>query len=93
VNDVLPERRVPFWRDGRNNDYFVGCIRDELQGRRAYRYTLTQSTRHGLVRDYHDYPHTIVKIDLDRGIARAIELHAFLLDVPYPRYDRGRKRR
>src|SRR4051794_20205096 len=22
VNDVLPERRVPFWREGRRNDYF-----------------------------------------------------------------------
>lgn len=93
VNDVLPERRVPFWRNGRNNDYFDGCIRDELQCRRAYRYTLTQSTRHRLCRDYQDYPHTRVRIDLDRGIARALELHSFLLDVPYPRYAPGRRRR
>ena len=93
VNDLLPERRVPFWRNHRQNDYFDGCIRDELQARRAYRYTLTQSTRHRLAPGYRDYPHTVVKIDLDRAVARALELHAFLLDVPYPRYDPRRKRR
>jgi hypothetical protein len=41
VNDLLPERRVPFWRDDSGKDYFDGCIRDELQCRRAYRYTYT----------------------------------------------------
>ena len=30
VNDLLPERRVPFWWDRRDADYFDGCIRDEL---------------------------------------------------------------
>src|SRR5690606_10309207 len=39
VNDVLPERRRPFWRESSGKDYFDGCIRDELQCRRAYRYT------------------------------------------------------
>ena len=86
VNDLLPERRVPFWRDGLRNDYFDGCIRDELQCRRAYGYTLTQGVRHGLCRDYRQYPHTRVNIDLERGIKRALDLKAFLLDVPYPRY-------
>jgi hypothetical protein len=92
VNDTLPERPVPFWRAGRHNDYFDGCIRDELQARRAYRYTLTQSTRHNLCRSHRDYPHTRVHIDLDRGVARALQLRAFLLDVPYPRYDRKPRR-
>ena len=91
VNDLLPERRVPFWRNRRHNDYFDGCIRDELQARRASRCTLTQATRHGIVRDYRDYPRTRVNIHVERGLARALELHAFLHDLPYPRYDRKRK--
>jgi hypothetical protein len=93
VNDTLPERRTPFWKAGRHNDYFDGCIRDELQCRRAYRYTLTQAYRHRIVRDWRDYPHTRVNVELDRGVARALELHAFLDDLPYPRYDRKRKYR
>lgn len=86
VNDLLPERRVPFWRSARSGDYFDGCIRDELQCRRAYRYTLTQSTRHHIAKDWRDYPHTWLNIDVDRGVKRALELKAFLVDVPYPRY-------
>ena len=35
VNDLLPERHVPFWREARRNDYFDGCLRDELQCRRG----------------------------------------------------------
>jgi REP element-mobilizing transposase RayT len=38
TNDLLPERRLPFWRGAGNRDYFDGCIRDVLQARRAYRY-------------------------------------------------------
>jgi hypothetical protein len=45
VNDLLPERRVPFWREAGRQDYFDGCIRDVLQFRRAYRYILLQSVR------------------------------------------------
>jgi hypothetical protein len=86
VNDLLPERRVPFWREGQTNDYYDGCIRDELQCRRAYRYTRLQAVRARLVRDWRDYPHTRLNIDVDRGIRRALELHAFPADVPYPRY-------
>jgi hypothetical protein len=86
VNDLLPERRVPFWREGGQNDYFDGCIRNERQCRKAYRYTLTQCRRHGLCTDPRDYAHTHVNVDLDRGVRRALELHAFLDDVPYPRY-------
>lgn len=86
VNDLLPERRLPFWREGRRNDYFDGCIRDALQCRRAYRYTLRQSVRHGLSRDYRTYAHTRAPIEFERGLARALQLKAFLSEVPYPRY-------
>lgn len=37
MNDLLEGHRVPFWRDKGRADYFDGCIRDELQCRRAYR--------------------------------------------------------
>lgn len=56
VNDLLPSRLTPFWRDSQHHDYFDGCIRDVLQMRRAYRYVLTQSVRHGICRDWRDYP-------------------------------------
>src|SRR5277367_3621202 len=62
VNDLLPERRLPFWRGSGRRDYFDGCIRDETQCRRAYRYTLRQSIRAGLCRDWREYPHTHVAI-------------------------------
>lgn len=90
VNDLLPERRVSFWGDVKHNDYMDGCIRDELQTRRAYRYTLTQSVRHGLVKDWRLYPNTRVSVDLERAIKRALELNAFLTGVPYKRYQKGR---
>jgi hypothetical protein len=86
VNDLLPERRVPFWREKGHRDYFDGCIRDEKQCRRAYQYTLTQGVRHGIVKDWRDYRHTKVDIDLERGLKRALELQAFLEKVPYKRY-------
>jgi hypothetical protein len=88
VNDLLPERRVPFWWDRRDSDYFDGCIRDELQYRRSYRYTLTQSVRRGVCRDYRDYPHTRVGLDLETGLRRALAQKAFLPTVPYKRYER-----
>src|SRR5215210_8020543 len=47
VNDVLPMRLTPFWRNAKGHEYFDGCIRDERQARLAYRYTLRQSIRHG----------------------------------------------
>lgn len=46
VNDLLPERIVPFWVDRDHQNYFDACIRDTLQARRAYRYTLMQCARH-----------------------------------------------
>lgn len=88
VNDTLPERHLPFWRERGRHDYFDGCLRDELQCRRAYRYTLRLSVRHGLVRDWRLYPHTHVKIDLDAGVRRALELNAFMEGVRYKRYER-----
>jgi hypothetical protein len=93
VNDLLPARHLPFWRCKGNQDYFDGCIRDVLQARRAYRYTLLQSVRHKLVVDHREYAHTHVNIDLDRAVARAVQLNAFLEGLPYSRYERHRSRR
>lgn len=91
VNDLLPVRLLPFWRDAKGREYFDGCIRDEKQSRLAYRYTLIQSERHGLARDWREYPHTRVRVDLDEAIRQAIELGAFLEGVPYKRYLATRK--
>ena len=91
VNDTLEVRLVPFWCDHKFEDYFDGCIRDVLQARRAYRYTLTQCTRHGVCHDPKDYPHTRVYIDVDRAVRRAVEINAFLSEVPYARYERKRR--
>ncbi len=95
VNDLLPARRLPFWteRGAGHADYFDGCIRDEKQCRLTYRYVLTQSVRHGICKDWREYPHTHVNIDLDRALRRAIQLNAFLRDVPYQRYEKNRRRR
>ncbi|HEY4761382.1 MAG TPA: hypothetical protein VIH42_12445 [Thermoguttaceae bacterium] len=91
VNDLLPQRQVPFWGDPGHQAYFDGCIRDEKQCRLAYRYTLTQSIRHGLCQDWRDYPHTKVNMELVTGVRRALELGAFLEGVPYKRYQRPRE--
>jgi len=93
VNDLLPDRRIPFWREAGNQDYFDGCIRDEKQCRRTYRYTLTQAVRHGIVTDWREYPHTRAPIDVDRGVKRALELKAFLQGVPYKRYQQRKRPR
>jgi REP element-mobilizing transposase RayT len=91
VNDLLPRRQSPFWGDAGHQDYFDGCIRDEKQCRRAYRYTLTQSVRHGICKDWREYPHTKVNVELELGVRRALQLKAFLEGVPYKRYQRGKK--
>jgi hypothetical protein len=93
VNDLLPERRVPFWREAGNQDYFDGCIRDEKQCRLAFRYTLTQSERHGICADWPKYPHTRVTVELERGVKRALELHAFLEGVRYKRYSENKEKK
>jgi len=56
--------------------------------RRAYRYTLFQAVRAKLVIHWRDYVHTRVGVGLDRAVARAHELHCFLDDVPYARYEK-----
>jgi hypothetical protein len=86
VNDLLPLRLKPFWRNAKGKEYFDGCIRDERQGRLAYRYTLKQSVRHRIVRNWQEYPHTRVNVELELAIRRALEIDAFLEGVPYKRY-------
>ena len=95
VNDLLEERLVPFWSDSSSGKktYFDGCIRDELQCRRAFRYTLTQCKRHHICANPKDYPDTRVYVDVDRAVKRALELKAFLTNVPYARYERKRSSR
>lgn len=88
VNDLLPQRLTPFWRDARGKGYFDGCIRHEKQARLAYRYTLTQAVRHGIVRDWREYPHTRINVELEPAIKRSHELKAFLEGVPYKRYQK-----
>jgi len=95
VNDVLEAkglaRRQSFWRQSANHDYFDGAIRDEKQARRAYRYTLKQGERHGVVGKGQAYPHTKVGVALEPAIRRSHELNAFLEGVPYKRYQRDAK--
>jgi REP element-mobilizing transposase RayT len=92
VNDLLEaraeERITPFWWDHGQQGYFDGCIRDEQQCRRAYRYTLEQSMRHRIARHWRHYPHTRVAIDVERAVTRALEKRAFLTGVPYKRYEK-----
>lgn len=90
VNDMLPTRHLPFWREDGVKDYFDGCLRDRDQCARAYEYTCRQAVRARIVRDWRDYPHTRVNVELDVGVERALELRAFMSDVPYPRYQRKR---
>jgi hypothetical protein len=92
VMKEIKVRHVPFWRTRGHRDYFDGCIRDVLQAMRAYRYTLMQAVRAGIVLDWRDYPHTRMDIEMERVIRRAVELNAFLEDVPYARYERKKKR-
>jgi hypothetical protein len=91
VNDVLPERRLPFWREAGRRDYFDGCLRDENQCRLAYRYTLNQSVKAGIVRNWREYPHTRVNVDIDSAVEHAKEHHAFMEGVEYKRYKERRK--
>jgi hypothetical protein len=90
VNDQLAARLTPFWREAGHRDYFDGCIRDEKQCRLAYRYTVNQPVRHGIVRNWREYSHTQIKVDLEAGVKRAKELGAFLEEVPYKRYESGK---
>jgi REP element-mobilizing transposase RayT len=91
VNDQLANRLTPFWTDSGHQNYFDGCIRDATQFRRAYGYTLTQCRRHGICADPADYPHTRAYVDLHRALKRALDISAFLENVPYKRYTRRRE--
>ena len=86
VNDILEVRVVPFWIDSGKQNYFDGCIRDELQCRRAFRYMFSQCRRHGVCSDPKDYVHTRAYIDVETAVERALKLSAFLEGVPYKRY-------
>ncbi len=87
TNDLLPERHLPFWRTAGNRDYYDGCLRDEDQLRRAYRYTLKQAVCARLVKRWEDYPHTRVFVELKQTIDRAKKRRAIPIPVPYARYD------
>jgi hypothetical protein len=86
VNDLIPERRVPFWRGDDGHDYFDGCLRDDEQYIKAYTYTLNQAVRARMVRSWCEYPHTRVLKSMEDGLAFARERKAFLYGVPYKRY-------
>jgi len=87
VNDLLNERRLPFWRDAGHHDYFDGCLRDSKQYRCAYRYTLMQSVRARLCRDPGTYAHTRVATSMEVGLKRALSRGALMEGVRYPRYE------
>jgi hypothetical protein len=91
VNDLLPERVSPFWWDTGKKSYFDGCLRNEKQGRRTYRYVYLQCVKHGICGDPKDYPHTRVNVEMERAIKRAMELKAFMTGVAYKRYGDGGK--
>lgn len=93
VNDTLDTRRKPFWREAGHQTYFDGCIRDEAQCRKAYRYTCIQSERHKVCEDWTTYPHTRINIELECAIKRALKLKAFMEGVPYKRYEDKKKRK
>lgn len=91
VNDTLDVRVTPFWGDRENRDYFDGCLRDEMQLVRSYRYVLRQSVRHGVCRDWREYPHTRVGRGLEECVAFARDHRALMYGVPYARYERVRE--
>jgi hypothetical protein len=47
-----------------------------------------QARRHGIMQDYLSYPHTRINVPLEIAVPRALELKAFMEDVPYKRYER-----
>jgi hypothetical protein len=86
VNDLLPQRLLPFWHDRRHHDYFDGCLRNVKQLRLSFRYTLTQAVRHRVCSKSTEYPHTAVNLELDRAMDFAQANNALLFGVPYARY-------
>ncbi|NJL31732.1 MAG: hypothetical protein HC898_08920 [Phycisphaerales bacterium] len=88
VNDELIPRHVPFWREGRGNQYFDGCLRDEKQLRLAYRYTRLQAVKAGLVPEPEMYAHTRMWLTEDQAVELALARQALLQGVPYKRYQK-----
>jgi hypothetical protein len=92
VNDVLSsqgkERLRAFWRGADGHDYFDGCLRDDEQYVKAYRYTLNQAVRARIpgVKDWREYGHTRVFVEMEKGLEFARRNRAFLYGVPYKRY-------
>ncbi len=72
----------------KGKEYFDGCIRDEKQARLAYRYTMLQGERHGIVNDFRNYPHTRIGADVEETGGAALKNGEFLEGVPYKRYQR-----
>jgi hypothetical protein len=93
VNDLLEVRLVRFWGDCENRDYFDGCLRDETQLTRSYRYVMRQSVRHGVCKDFRTYPHTRVTRSLEGCVEIARERKALMYGIPYARYERHREHR
>ena len=87
VNDLLPDRLVPFFRDARGKEYFDGAIRDQNQLVRAYRYTTLQAQKARLVQDWQTYPHTRVGVSLSDAVRFADENDGYLKGIRYKRYE------
>jgi len=83
-------RLARFWRQTKGKEYFDGCIRDVKQLRLAYRYTLTQSVRHGLCADWREYAHTWTAVSVEEAVRISLERDALMEKVHYPRYERDR---
>jgi hypothetical protein len=90
VNDVLESQCLPrhadFWCDQRGQQYFDGCIRDERQFRRAWRYVERQAERQGICRGCSTYPHTRAIMSFEGALKSARERDGFMAGVPYMRY-------
>ena len=68
-------------------------MRRSQEGGSCDNHTLTQAVRHKLCRDWRKYRHTIMNVDLEVAVKRAMELKVFLEEVPYARYERNRSKR
>jgi len=51
-----------------------------------------QAVRAGLVKNWREYPHNYVKIEVERAVERAVELNALLEGVLYACYERRKRR-
>lgn len=82
-------RILSFWSESGTKTYFDGCIRDESQARKTYRYIQIQPHRHRALPRHvpvEHYPHTHTNITLDEALAFARAHRAYLEGVPYKRY-------